>query len=167
MAVAEGRRLMDGIRPPVLDDFGVAAALEHLIREDERAHVEVEFVKDDGLERMDSTIEEAIYRITQESLTNIRKHSQSKRIRVELGRCGDQVHLEVRDWGIGFAASEVSGGTYGLRGMGQRARLAGGLCRIESNPGDGTRVVVDLPYRPKCNEDGNSMPSIADDHLVR
>ena len=151
MAVAEGRRLIDGIRPPVLDDFGVVAALEHLIREEERAHVQVEFVKDDEMRRMDPKLEEAIYRITQEALTNIYKHSQSKRVRVELGRRGDDVHLEVRDWGVGFVASNGSKETHGLRGMSERARIAGGMCRIESAPGDGTRVVVELPYRPKCD----------------
>ncbi len=77
------------------------AALEQLIQEEERAHVQVEFVKDEGLERMDSKIEEAIYRITQEALTNIEKHSQSKNVRIELGRRGDMVHLDIRDFGCG------------------------------------------------------------------
>jgi PAS domain S-box-containing protein len=147
-AVAEGRRIMNGIRTPVLDGLGVVAALEHLIHEEDRAHVRVEFIKDEAIERMDPRIEEAIYRITQEALTNIGKHSQSKNVRVELGRRGGRVHLEVRDWGVGFAPAKRSKGTYGLRGMTERARIVGGMCEIESTPGDGTRVVVDLPYQP-------------------
>ena len=134
-AVAEGRRIMNGIRTPVLDGLGVVAALEHLIHEEDRAHVRVEFIKDDAMERMDPRIEEAIYRITQEALTNIGKHSQSKSVRVELGRRGGRVHLEVRDWGVGFAPAKRSKGTYGLRGMTERARIVGGDCRIESTPG--------------------------------
>ena len=145
-AVAEGRHLMNGIRTPVLDNFGVVAAVEHLIEEEERAHVQVEFVKDEGLERMEPKTEEAIFRITQEALTNVSKHSQSKSVRVELGRCGGRVHLEVRDWGVGFTPSNKSKDVNGLRGMTERARIAGGTCKIESTLGEGTRVVVDLPY---------------------
>jgi len=98
---------------------------------------------------MEPRIEEAIYRITQEALTNIGKHSQSKSVRVELGRRGDRVHLEVRDWGVGFTPSNRSKGIHGLRGMTERARIVGGMCKIESSPGEGTRVVVDLPYLSK------------------
>ena len=145
-AINEGRRLINGIRTPVLDDAGIVAALEQLIDEEDRAHVHVEFVKAEGLERMDAKMEEAIYRITQEALTNIAKHSQSKRVRVELGRCGDRVHLEVRDWGVGFTPSDRPKGTLGLKGMTERARIVGGTCSIESAPGTGTRIVVDLPY---------------------
>ena len=148
-AVGEGRRLINGIRTPILDDFGVLIAVEHLIQEEERANVQVEFVPDRGLERMEPGIEEALYRITQEALTNAHKHSQSKNIRVDLGRRGNRVHLEVRDWGIGFTPTNRSKGIHGLRGMTERARIAGGVCQIESAPGGGTRVVVDLPYLSK------------------
>lgn len=145
-AVAEGRRLINGIRTPVLDDWGVVAAIEHLIDEEERAHVEVEFVKDSALGRMAANIEEAIYRITQEALTNIGKHSQSKRVRIELGRTGDRVRLEVRDWGVGFTPSNGSRSVHGLKGMTKRARIAGGRFAIESAPGKGTKIIVDLPF---------------------
>ena len=130
----------------MLDDWGVVAAVEHLIQEEDRAHVQIEFITDDLLERMEPKIEEAIYRITQEALTNISKHSQSKIVRVELGRRGDRVHLEVRDRGVGFTPSNMVKGTHGLKGMAERARIAGGTCKIESILGEGTRVVVDLPY---------------------
>ena len=105
-----------------------------------------EFVKEEALERMEPKVEEAIYRITQEALTNISKHSQTKSVRVELGRRGDSVHLEVRDWGVGFTPSKKSKDIHGLRGMAERARIVGGVCKIESTPGEGTRVVADLPY---------------------
>ncbi|MDZ4819017.1 MAG: PAS domain-containing protein [Planctomycetota bacterium] len=144
--VDEGRRLMNGIRTPVLDDWGVVAAVEHLIQEEDRAHVHVEFIKDDRLERMEPQIEEAIYRIVQEALTNIAKHSQSENVQVELGLRGDGVHLEVRDWGVGFTPATKSKGTHGLKGMTERARIAGGTCTINSTLGEGTRIVVDLPY---------------------
>jgi PAS domain S-box-containing protein len=146
-AVAEGRRLMGGIRTPVLDGLGAVAAIGNLIEEGERAHVQVEFIKDDALGRMDPKIEEAIYRIAQEALTNIEKHSESTNVRVELKRQGDKVFLEVRDWGVGFTPSkQVGGAVHGLRGMMERARIAGGQCTISSVPGDGTRVAVEVPY---------------------
>ena len=144
--VAEGRRLMNGFRPPVLDDWGVVAAVEHLIDEEERAHVEIQFIRDDSLGRLAPRTEETLYRITQEALTNIRKHSQSRKIRIELGRQGNRVHLEIQDWGVGFTPTNGSVKGHGLRGMAQRARIAGGECKIESSPGGGTQIAVDLPF---------------------
>jgi signal transduction histidine kinase len=145
-AVAEGRRLINGIRTPVLDDWGVVAAIDQLLDEEDRAHVQVEFVKDEKLGRMERGIEEAIYRIAQEALTNIGKHSQSKQLRIELSRQGDRVLLEVRDWGVGFVPSNGSKRVHGLKGMSKRARMAGGRCTVESSPGQGTRILVELPY---------------------
>ncbi len=149
-AVAEGRRIINGIRTPVLDDWGVVAAIEQLIDDEERAHVHVEFVKDPNLGRMDRGVEEALYRITQEAITNIHKHSQAKEVRIELGRQGDRVHLAVRDWGVGFTPTNGAKHVHGLMGMSERARIAGGQCTIQSAPGKGTEVIVDLPYTTRA-----------------
>jgi PAS domain S-box-containing protein len=147
--VAEGRRIVNGIRTPVLDDCGVVAAVEQLIDDEERAHVKVEFIKDEGLGRMAPNVEGALYHITQEALTNIYKHSKSRNVRVELGRREDRVHLEIRDWGVGFTPPVAFKGVHGLKGMTERARIAGGRCNVESALGEGTRIVVDLPYVAK------------------
>jgi len=144
--VAEGRRLINGIRTPVLDDWGVVAALENLIDEEDRANVTVEFVKDPELGRMAPNVEEALYRITQEAMTNTYKHSNTTRVRIELVRRGDRVRLEVRDWGTGFTPAARSKRVHGLHGMTTRARIAGGHCTILSTPGEGTQVVAELPY---------------------
>ena len=101
--VAEGRRIINGIHTTVLDDCGVVAAVEQLIEDEERAHVQIEFIKDENLGRMAPNTELALYHITQEALTNAHKHSQSDKVRVELSRREDRVHLEVRDWGVGFS----------------------------------------------------------------
>ncbi len=146
--VAEGRRLINGIRTPVLDDLGVISAVEQLIGEEERAHFQIEFVRDESLGRMPRRIEEALYRITQEALTNVQKHSRSRKVRVEIGRQGDRVYLEIRDWGVGFLPRNSRRGGHGLKGMAERARIAGGRCQIDSAPGRGTQVVIDLPYQP-------------------
>ena len=145
--VAEGRRIINGIRTPVLDDLGVVAAVEQLIDDEDRAGVQVESVLDEDLGRMAATIEEALYRILQEAFANALKHSQSKMIRVELARRGDRVRLAVRDWGIGFEPENVSATVHhGLKGITTRARIAGGWCAINSAPGQGTEVAAELPY---------------------
>ena len=147
-AVVEGRRLINGIRTPVLDDWGVVAAIEQLIEEEDRAHVQMEFVQSSDVGRLAPNLEEAIYRITQEALTDIHKHSNSNsnKVRIELGRQENQVHLEIQDWGVGFTPSKNASGIHGLRGMMERARIVSGRCTLESAPGQGTRIVVDLPY---------------------
>ena len=144
--VAEGRRLINGIRTPVLDDLGIVAAIEQLLEEEDRAHVRIEFIRDAGLPRMLPQVEEALYRIVQEALTNIRKHSQSTKIQIELRRSGDRLLLAVRDWGLGFNVEKSSKDVHGLEGMQRRAALAGGQCTVESELGGGTIVKVDLPF---------------------
>jgi PAS domain S-box-containing protein len=148
-AVAEGRRVVNGIRTPVLDDWGIVAALEYLIEEEDRAHVQIEFIKPDDLGRMAPSVEEALFRIAQEAITNARKHSRTDKLRIELKRQGDRVRLEIRDWGVGFSPAVQSKGVHGIKSMCERARIAGGQCTIESAPGSGALVVVDLPYTPR------------------
>ncbi len=148
-AVFEGRQLINGIRSSVLDDSGVVAAVEQLIEDEDRAHVSIEFVRDENLGRMITQIEEALYRIAQEALTNVRKHSRSQRVRVELWRRDNRVGLLVRDWGIGFTPANGHASVHGIHGMTERARIAGGRCTIESAPGQGTTVSAEFPYRAR------------------
>jgi len=143
----EGRRIINGIHATILDDCGVVAAVQQLIEDEDRANVKVEFIKDERLGRMSQTIELALYHITQEALTNIRKHSHSDKVRIELNRLEDRVHLEVRDWGVGYTpTTNKSKGVHGLRGMAERARIAGGTCTVQNASDKGTQVIVDLPY---------------------
>lgn len=120
--------------------------MQQLLEDEERANVRVEFVKDEGLGRMSQSIELALYHITQEALTNIRKHSQSDRVRIELSRIEDRVRLEVRDWGVGYTPTTKAKGVHGLRGMMERARIVGGTCTVQKASDKGTQVIVDLPY---------------------
>jgi PAS domain S-box-containing protein len=142
----EGRRIINGMHTTVLDDCGVVAAVDQLLEDEERAHVKVEFVKDSGLGRMAPSVELALYHITREALTNCYKHSQSDKVRIELTRSGDRVHLEIRDWGTGMVQPAKIKGIHGLRGMTERARIAGGECTVENARGKGTIIVVNLPY---------------------
>jgi PAS domain S-box-containing protein len=142
----ETRRLIAGVRPPVLDESGVVEAIAHLVHEQSRekgpkidSHSRVDF------DRLVPALENAIYRICQEALTNACKHSKSERVRIGLFQRNDRIRLEVRDWGVGFDARAVSGNRFGLEGIRQRAKLLGGKCSIRSQQGRGTWLIVELP----------------------
>ena len=99
--------------------------------------------------RLPSILENAIYRIAQEALTNACKHSKSKKVMVTLAQEGQDVRLEVQDWGIGFDTESVKEGHFGLEGIRQRVRLLGGRLAIESKAGSGTLVQVVVPILEK------------------
>jgi PAS domain S-box-containing protein len=144
-AVNEARRLISGLRPPVLDEMGIIAAIEYLINEIRPDAGEIEFVHRTTFDRLVPALESAIFRIVQEALNNVRKHSQSARARVELYENGNMLRLIVRDWGRGFDPKLVSRDRFGLQGIRQRARLLGTTAVIDSTPGKGTVITVDLP----------------------
>lgn len=145
-AIAESRRLIDDLRPMILEEAGLLPALEEVGRQCRaRWGLDVEFVWRVTLPRFAPHLETAIFRIVQESLTNVRRHSRAKRARVELAEQGGRLRLEVRDWGAGFDTRLRRPGHYGLEGIRERARLLGGKAAIESAPDQGTRVIVDLP----------------------
>ena len=142
----EARRLIGGVRPPILDESGIVAAIAHLVDEQEYlGGPKIEFQSKVEFGRLDSVLENVIYRIVQEGLTNACKHSQSERVLVELAQHGDRVRIQIRDWGIGFAPAAISEGCFGLKGIRERARLLGGRAVMESAPGKGTGIVVELP----------------------
>ncbi len=145
-SVAEARRLITGIRPPLLDGAGIVAALEHLI-DDVMARdcLKVQFHRSVEVKRLEPPIENAIYRIVQESLTNVRRHSESDTAEIRLFQDGDHVRIEIQDWGVGFDPRGVERGCFGLESIRQRARLLGGRATIDSTPGQGTVVRAELP----------------------
>jgi signal transduction histidine kinase len=95
--------------------------------------------------------EMALFRIVQEALSNTTKHSDTKKVRVAFRREDDALLMEVRDWGKGFDPKSIpdrpdAGHHVGLLGMRERAALIGGVFKIESKPGKGTRITVSAPY---------------------
>jgi signal transduction histidine kinase len=96
-------------------------------------------------------LENAIYRIVQEALTNACKHSKSEKVTVSMTQEGEDVQLEVRDWGIGFDPESVEEGHFGLEGIRQRVRLLGGRLTIETTPGSGALVRVVVPILERQN----------------
>jgi len=107
--------------------------------------MEIEFSICLKSERLTPLLETAIFRIVQESLTNVRKHSRSDRLRIELVQEDDLIHIEIHDWGKGFDPDNIVTGCFGLQGIQERARLLGGRATIESKAGEGTRIAVELP----------------------
>jgi PAS domain S-box-containing protein len=145
-SVAEARRLIGGLRPPILDESGIIAAIEYLCSERRQSgQSQIEFVPRVQFHRLSAPLEVALFRIVQECLTNACRHSQSPKIRVELSQMEDRVRLAVQDWGVGFDPQEVKGERFGLRGIRERVRLLGGAADINSAPGKGTIISVELP----------------------
>ena len=143
-AVNETRRLISGLRPPVLDELGIVAAIEYLLNEARGDVPDIQFVHRTTFHRLAPPLESAIFRIVQESLTNIRRHSGSRRARIELLQHGAWLRLRVRDWGRGFTPQSADGGHFGLQGIRQRAHFGLGAV-IDSAPDRGTSIVVDFP----------------------
>jgi len=142
----EARRLISGVRPPVLDEAGVETAIAHLVH-DERVYkgLKIEFQSEVQFDRLPAVLENALYRIAQEALTNAWKHSQSKKVKVTLRQDGARIRLTVQDWGIGFEPDAVVSGHFGLEGIRERVRLLGGTLNIESAAGKGSRLEIDVP----------------------
>ena len=150
---SEARRLISEVRPPVIDETGVETAISHLVHEQrQRGGPTIKFDSDVYFKRLPSILENAIYRIAQEALTNACKHSQSKKVTVTMTQEGQDVRLEIRDWGIGFDPESVEKGHFGLEGIRQRVRLVGGRLTIESTPESGTLVQVVVPILERQND---------------
>ena len=144
--IQEARRLITGLRPPILDEAGIAAAIEYLISEQEPAPPEgIEFTSHLENDRLPGLQESTLFRTAQEALTNITKHSETPRAAITLVQSELNVRLEIRDWGRGFDTKAVAPRSHGLHGIRERARLLGGTATIDSQPGEGTRVMVELP----------------------
>jgi PAS domain S-box-containing protein len=145
-ALDEGRRLISGLRPPILDELGIVAAIEYLVGEHVSQGVSaIRFNHKVQFERLPPLLEGTIFRITQEALTNIKRHSRAPSASVELTQKGDQIQLKVRDTGVGFDPTKIDRRRLGLRGIRERARLLGGRAVIDSAPGRGTKIRVELP----------------------
>jgi len=142
------RTICSGLRPGVLDDLGLAAAVEwqgseFASRNDVACRVTVPAVD----LHMDGDRATAAFRIFQECLTNVIRHAQAKSVRVDLCQEDEFILLVVEDDGIGFCAPDVSNtlGSLGLLGMKERAQFCGGDVQIQSSPGNGTTITIRIP----------------------
>jgi signal transduction histidine kinase len=134
------------LRPRVLDDLGLAAALERLAHEWQARYKIPADVVIQLDERLPGEIETALYRIVQEALTNIARHAQAKSASILIEKHGETVRAIVEDDGVGFDVSTNQGERHlGLLGMRERAELLGGTLTIESTPERGTSVFIEIP----------------------
>lgn len=145
-ALREMRLLIYELRPPVLEEGGLAAALKERLQAVEGRVGLATSLAVEGNGRLPPAVEAELDRITQEALNNALKHAHAHQIAVQLRQDEKSVALEIADDGIGFdpGATQDHGGL-GLRGMAERVARLGGWLAIESRPGEGTRVRVEVP----------------------
>jgi len=159
--ITETRRLISGLRPPILDESGVVVAIEYVVGDfEKRTGMEIDFYHDVRFDRLASPLENAVFRMVQEALTNATRYSKSPKIEVRLEQQEGLILLEVRDWGVGFRPEKVEEEHFGLRGIRERAHLLGGQAEIESSPGKGTRIRVELPL-VEASANGDNHPAEA------
>jgi signal transduction histidine kinase len=150
------RQLSINLRPQMLDDLGLLTALDWLFkRYAKQTGIHVQFKHTALHERLPARLETAIFRIVQEALTNAARHARVKELSVRLWTNAEQAGLQVRDAGAGFDAATLKPGTSsGLSGMKERAELLGGEFILESTPGEGTCLTVELPLSQSASAGG-------------
>jgi signal transduction histidine kinase len=148
-ALQDVRRLAVELRPKVLDDFGLVPALERLAESfGDQTGLRIEFhSRLREQERLPSDVETALYRVVQESLTNILKHAQARSVSILLTRKAGTIAAVVEDDGLGFDPTRTRDGGVGLLGMRERLALLNGTIAIESGAGAGTTLVAEVPVR--------------------
>lgn len=151
-AILEGiRALSKALRPPMLEQFGLLAALRGLLKELETTQQTItRFDSQGNSQRLTPDIEITMYRIAQEALSNVRKYARASECHLVIKYSPRKVTLEIRDNGLGFVIPESAGnlvysGKFGLAGMQERAQLIGGKLTIVSRPGKGTSVQLEVP----------------------
>jgi two-component system sensor histidine kinase UhpB len=143
-AMEELLQLARQLRPTALDDHGLMPALEGQVRRFGDQHGIDVRLRAEGNAELGDDQQLVLYRVAQEALANVARHSQAKHVDVNLVAHGDGVDLQVRDDGIGFHTNGRPTGL-GLNGMAERARLVGGDLKIRSTPGAGTTVTLHVP----------------------
>ena len=142
--IALKRRIIEDLRPSSLSNLGLTASLEILAREfSERSGIEITT----GLEsvELDESRQLTVYRLVQESLTNVGKYADAKQVEISVRSYGGHVEVEIKDDGKGFNVAQIRPSTHGLAGMRHRVEAAGGRLTVSSTPGKGTRISAVLP----------------------
>lgn len=152
-AQTEAKQIAYDLRPAILDDFGLKAAIGvHVTNFERRTGIGVDLHMPLEEVRFDSLVETTTYRIVQELLTNVAKHAVAKRVTIQLLQRGDVLALAVADNGKGFDVKQglaryANQAHYGLRNIRERVEFFGGMFRVESVPGQGSEVMIELPLK--------------------
>ena len=146
-AIVEGRRMIEGLHPTILDDLGLVDALAELGQQEAKRYGwQLNLQLETLPYTPDKTVAVTIFRIVQEALNNVGKHAQASHVTISLSN-GDIVRLSIEDDGCGFNPETlVERAGIGLGAMRERAGLLGGTCKITSTPDRGTKVMIELPY---------------------
>jgi len=148
------------LHPPLLDETGLPSALSWYVQGlSERSGLKIDLSIEEGFERLPADMEMAVFRLVQESLTNVHRHSGSMSACIRITREGKNVCVEVSDQGHGIPPHRMAeikshGSGLGLRGLRERLRQFGGEMNIESN-GNGTRVLAKIPLPLESQPDGS------------
>jgi PAS domain S-box-containing protein len=151
MTIKTVKKISTELRPGLLDDLGLVAAIEWQTEEFEnRTGIRCELTVDPEEIILDQDRSTAIFRIFQETLTNIARHAKATRVTISLKEKDDKVELRVRDNGKGITKEQISDSkSFGLMGIRERVHLLGGKVKITGKPGEGTTVVVSIPIETR------------------
>lgn len=158
--LANLRKIVYGLRPSILDDLGLIPAIRWYARSNlEDAGILVEINANGEIEPLPSPLNSTLFRIAQEVINNIVRHSQAETVEINISRKGENILLEVKDDGQGFDLGSVRAEALqqqhlGLLGIQERAELVGGNTELSSRPGQGTQILVRVPYNPPGEEPG-------------
>jgi len=154
-AIRNVREMSQLLHPTLLDDFGLDASLHWLAeRFAQRTGIEVEY-KSNFKGRLPEETETHLFRIAQEALTNVARHSGATRARIELVSGNGMLRLSIEDNGKGFNEKQITSGGMGMIGMRARARSVGGELKLRSSPGEGVLVEVSVSARATSHEKEN------------
>ena len=146
------RRMVSALRPIYLEDLGLVTAVNMLVTDTGKTfQLPVTLTRQGKERRLEAPVELALYRIVQESLSNITRHSGASNASIKMAFLADKIQIEIEDNGKGFAvprspAEFAPSGHFGLLGMFERADLIGADLKVDSKPGIGTRLVITAPY---------------------
>ncbi len=157
------RRITADLRPLMLDDLGLNAALEWLARESaRRMGIEITVSLGEHDPALDSEASVAVYRMVQEALTNVARYARATDVRIELRESGSALLLTIQDNGVGFAPDATrKTGAFGLLGVSERAYALGGSMQTDNPPGGGARIRVRLPLDSSHSGDAGSTQAAA------
>jgi signal transduction histidine kinase len=150
--LAESRQLINGLRVTSFGNVSLKAAIEALVAGSQvLGGPKVELVWEVHATELSPPLAYVVFRVAQECLTNVTRHSRSDKALIGIFSRGNQLQVEVLDWGVGFDLKNLENGGVGLEGIRRRTQLMGGQTAIRSVPGQGTTVVITLPLEQKVH----------------
>jgi signal transduction histidine kinase len=145
-SVKRVRKIITELRPELLDQLGLISALEWQAKEFiTKSGIDCILVNNFGETEVNRNVSIAVYRIFQEALTNVMRHSKATRVDVKIGRNNNHLEFEILDNGVGFELKENKSKTFGVLGMKERAIILGGDFKVENIKPSGTKIIVNIP----------------------